>query len=319
MSKSVLGIDVSKATLDVELMFGDKELKRKFENSQKGFRILQGWLMSLHIDHVHACLEATGRYGEAVAEFLYEKGHRVSVVNPLRIKRYAESDLKRNKTDQADAHTIAGFCSVKDPRQWHPMPRDIKQLQELTRRLGSLERMLASERNRLEIASATVRLSLRRIIRQLEKEIEEVKHLIKQHVDDHPDLKQQRKLLESVPGIGRKTAQMLLGELQFRHYTSSRAVAAEAGLSPRKDKSGTSIDRTRLSKVGNSRIRKALYMPAIVATKHNPVVREFAKRLARNGKAPMQIICAAMRKLLLIAFGVIKNNRPFDPNLACYI
>ncbi len=316
MSKTVLGIDVSKATLDVVLKCGDKELKRRFRNSPQGFSELQGWLMSLHIDHVHGCLEATGRYGEAVAEFLHEKGHRVSVVNPLRIKRFAESDLKRNKTDQVDARTIADFCQVKDPRPWQPMPVELKRLQDLTRRLESLERMLGAERNRLEMASETVRQSLERTISALTKEIEEVRRIIKLHIDDHPDLKQQRKLLESIPGIGQKTAELLLSELQFRRYTSARSVAAEAGLSARKDKSGTSIDRTRLSKVGNSRIRKALYLPAIVATKHNVIVREFAKRLARNGKAPMQVVCAAMRKLLHIAFGVIKNNRPFDPNLA---
>lgn len=314
MSKTVLGIDVSKATLDVVLRFGGKELKHRFQNSQKGFRELHGWLKSLHIDHVHACLEATGRYGEAVAEFLHEKGHTVSVVNPLRIKRYAESDLKRNKTDQVDARTIADFCQVKDPRRWHPMPAEIRHLQDLTRRLESLERMLGAEKNRLEMASSAVRPSLERTIRALKEEIDQVKRLIKQHIDDHPDLKEQRKLLESIPGIGRKTAELLLSELQFRQYTSARSVAAEAGLSARKDRSGTSIDRTRLSKVGNSRIRKALYLPAIVATKHNSIVREFAKRLSRNGRAPMQIVCAAMRKLLHIAFGVIKNNRPFDPS-----
>jgi transposase len=302
--------------LDVVLRFGGKELKHRFQNSQKGFRELIGWLMSLHVDHVHACLEATGIYTEAVAEFLHEKGHTVSVVNPLRVKRYAESDLKRNKTDQVDARTIADFCQIKDPRPWHPMPMEIKRLQDLTRRLGSLERMLGSEKNRLEAASETVRPSLKRTISALSKEIQQVKSLIKQHIDDHPDLKEQRELLESIPGIGRKTAEMLLSELQFRQYGSARSVAAEAGLSARKDKSGTSIDRTRLSKVGSSRIRKALYLPAIVATKHNSIVREFANRLSRKGKAPMQIVCAAMRKLLHIAFGVIKNNRPFDPNLA---
>lgn len=316
MSKAVLGIDVSKAMLDVVLMFaGGKELKHKVENSQKGFRLLEGWLKSLHIDHVHACLEATGVYGEAVAEFLHAKGHKVSVVNPLRIKRYAESDLKRNKTDQVDARTIADFCRVKDPDEWHPLSAQMKHLQELMRRIESLERMLLSERNRMEAASRTVRPSLKRIVHALEKEIDHVRQLVKEHIDDHPDLRQQRDLLESIPGIGRKTAELLLAELEFGRYKSARAVAAQAGLSARKDQSGTTIDRTRLSKVGNGRIRKALYMPAIVATKYNSAVRDLAARLSRKGKAPMQIVCAAMRKLLHIAFGVIKNNRPFDPNL----
>jgi len=205
---------------------------------------------------------------------------------------------------------------TKEPEIWHPLPPEVKHLQELTRRIESLQRMLGSEQNRLDIASVNVRPSVSRMIKTLEEEIEEVKKLIKEHSDNHPDLKQQIKLLESIPGIGRKTAQVLLGEIEFRQYTSARAVAAQAGLTPRKDQSGTSLNRTRLSKLGNGRIRKALYFPAIVAIRHNKLIREFASRLSQNGKTPMQVICAAMRKLLHIAFGVIKSNRPFDPDLA---
>jgi len=316
MSKKVLGIDVAKKKLDVLLIFDGRELKRTFDNTKRGFQLLQGWLASLHIEQVHACLEATGTYGEAIAEFLYEKGHLISVVNPFRIKSYANTDLQRNKTDHADARTIADFCMTKEPEIWHPLPPEVKHLQELTRRIESLQRMLGSEQNRLDIASVNVRPSVSRMIKTLEEEIEEVKKLIKEHSDNHPDLKQQIKLLESIPGIGRKTAQVLLGEIEFRQYTSARAVAAQAGLTPRKDQSGTSLNRTRLSKLGNGRIRKALYFPAIVAIRHNKLIREFASRLSQNGKTPMQVICAAMRKLLHIAFGVIKSNRPFDPDLA---
>jgi len=317
MEKTVLGIDVGKKFLDVFLMFDEKKvLQHKFANSPKGFKLLAGWLASLRITQVHACLEATGVYGEAVAEFLYEKGHRVSVVNPLRIKSYANSDLQRNKTDSADARTIAAFCLVKDPGDWHPMPAEVKHLQELSRRLESLADMLGSENNRLESSSPRVRPSVKRMIRTLEKEIENVRRLIKEHIDDHPDLKQQSDLLQSIPGVGEKTAQLLLSEIEFSRFDSARSVAAQAGVTPGRRQSGTSINWTRLSKIGNGRIRKALYFPAITAIKHNEIVRTFASRLSQNGKAPMQVICAAMRKLLHIAFGVLKNNQPFDPNLA---
>jgi transposase len=318
MSEGILGIDVSKKTLDVALMFDGRTLVKKFDNSSKGFGLLHGWLLSLHLEQVHACLESTGGYGDAVAEFLYEKGHRVSVVNPFRIRSYANTDLKRNKTDKADARTIADFCSVKNPDLWHPLSPEIKQLQVLTRRIESLELMLGSEQNRLETAARDVRESIDRMIGSLESEIENVKRLIKEHIDDHPNLKQDRDLLESIPGIGRKTAQLLLGEMEFRQYTSARAAAAQAGLTPRKDQSGTSLDRTRLSKVGNGRIRKALYFPAMVAIKHNKIIKTFASRLSQRGKTPKQVVCAAMRKLLHLAFGVIKNNRPFNPDLASH-
>lgn len=316
MNKAVLGIDVGKKFLDVVLMFDQKTLPRKFANSPNGFKLLAGWLASLRISQVHACLEATGVYGEPVAEFLYERSHRVSVVNPLRIKGYAKSDLQRNKTDPADARTIADFCLVKDPQLWHPLPVEVKHLQELTRRLEALEEMRGAENNRLEAASRQVRPSLKRIIRTLEKEIENVHRLIKEHIDNHPHLKQQCDLLQSIPGIGQKTAQVLLSEIEFSRFDSARSVAAQAGVTPGRHQSGNSVNWTRLSKIGNGRIRKALYFPAISAIKHNEIIKTFASRLSQNGKAPMQVICAAMRKLLHIAFGVLKYNLPFDPNLA---
>jgi transposase len=316
MSKAILGIDVSKKELETALVFEERTLTHKFANSLKGCKLLQGWLTSLHIKQVHACLEATGTYGEAVAEFLYEKNHRVSVVNPVRIKGYAKAGLHRNKTDKADARLIADFCLVKDPEDWHPLPAEVKELQALTRRIEALEKMLQGERNRLAVASGEVRPSIKRIIKTLETEIKNVKCLIKEHIDNHPDLKHQHNLLKSIPGIGVKTAPLLLGEVEFRRFTSARAVAAQAGLTPCKDQSGTSLNRTKLSKVGNGRIRKALYFPAMVAIKHNQTIKQFASRLSEKGKTPMQVICAAMRKLLHIAFGVIKHDRPFDPDLA---
>lgn len=319
MSDAILGIDVSKKKLDVALKFDGKTLKKKFNNSPKDFKLLQGWLMSLRIERVHACLESTGTYGEAVAEFLHEKGHRVSVVNPFQIKSYGNAGLKRNKTDPADALLIADFCLVKNPREWHPMPAQVKQLQALTRRIEALEQMLVAEKNRLDVAPKEVRTSVRRMIRTLEAEIKNVHRLIKEHIDNHPDMKQQNDLLLTIPGIGQKTSQFLLGEIEFRKFDSARAVAAQAGLTPQKDQSGTTLNRTRLSKVGNGRIRKALYFPAIVAVQYNQTIKQFASRLSQNGKTPMEVICAAMRKLLHIAFGVIKNNRPFDPNLALSI
>lgn len=316
MSNEVLGIDVAKKKLDVCLMFGGKALMKKFDNNIKGARIIQGWLTSLKIEKVHACLEATGPYGEVVAEFLYKHGHRVSVVNPFRIKGFACSDLKRNKTDTADARTIAEFCLAKDPEDWHPLPPEVKHLQALTRRVESLQRLLVVETNRLKVAPETVRPSIKRMIHSFEKEIETVRQLIKDHIDSNPDLRRQSELLQTIPGVGEKTAQMLLSEIQFRQFASARSIAAYAGVTPRKFQSGTSLNRTRLSKLGSGRIRKALYFPAISAVKYNDVIKQFAGRLARNGKTPMQVIGAAMRKLLHIAFGVIKNNRPFDPDLA---
>lgn len=315
MSKVTLGIDVAKLKLDVALKTADKTHVKQFENSPAGFRALQAWLGSFSLPSVHACLEATGTYGDAVSLFLHEQGHVVSLVNPLRIKGYAASKLQRNKTDKADARLIAEFCEKENPSPWTPPAPEIRQLQALTRRIETLSEMVQMEQNRRESASSETRESLDRIIKVLTEEIDKLQQEINQHLDQHPKLKEQHKLLLSIPGIGEKTAQLLLGEVDFARYDDARQVAAAAGVTPRKQESGTSLKRTNLSKLGNGRVRKALYFPAVVATRHNPIIKEFADRLKKNGKTKMQIVCAAMRKLLHQAFGVLKNNRSFDPNL----
>lgn len=316
MSNNILGIDVSKKTLDVALMFAAKVLTKKFDNSPKGFKLLNAWLRSLHIPQVHACLEATGSYGDAVASYLHEAGHVVSIVNPFRIKGYAAAKLNRNKTDKADARLIADFCRTQNPDQWFPPKPQVAELQALTRRIEMLEEMLQMEKNRLDVAPAKTKPSIKRIIKTFEKEIDNLRANIKEHINQNSDLKQQDTLLQTIPGIGEKTSHVLLAEIDFSHYDSARKIAAYAGVSPRKHNSGTSLNKTYLSKQGNGRIRKALYFPAIVATRYNNIISLFASRLEKNGKTPMQIVCASMRKLLHIAFGVLKNKSPFDPSLA---
>lgn len=172
------------------------------------------------------------------------------------------------------------------------------------------------ERNRFDTAAEKTKPSITRMSKTFEQEIDHLRKSIKEHIDRNPDLKSQEQLLETIPGIGQRTAQLLLAEIEFARYDSARAVAAYAGVTPKKKQSGTSLNRTNLSKMGNKRIRKGLYFPAIVATTHNQIVKEFANRLEKNGKTPMQIVCASIRKLLHIAFGVLKHKTPFDPSLA---
>ncbi len=315
MSKVTLGIDVAKLKLDVALLTPAQTYVKQFENSPAGFQALQAWLGSFSLLSVHACLEATGTYGDAVALFLHEQGHVVSLINPLRIKGYAASKLQRNKTDKADARLIAEFCATQNPAPWTPPTPEIRQLQALTRRIETLNEMLQMEKNRRDTAPAETHDSLDRISAALTEEITKLQKEIQQHLDQHPHLKAQRDLLLTIPGIGEKTAHLLLSEIDFARYEDARQVAAAAGVTPRRQESGTSLKRTNLSKLGNGRIRKALYFPAVVALRHNPIVKEFASRLKKNGKTPMQIVCASMRKLLHQAFGVLKNNCSFNPNL----
>jgi transposase len=270
------------------------------------------------VQRVHACLEATGTYSEALANYLHTAGHIVSVINPAVIKAFASSELSRTKTDKADAGLIARYCLKHKPAAWSSPPPEISELQALLRRLDALMDMRQQESNRLEagINAASVKASVSDHIAYLDQQIAQTQSLIKEHINNHPSLKQQRDLLSSIPGIGDLTAAKLLAEIiDINHYSSARQVAAFAGLVPRHNQSGTSVrGRSRLCKVGAARLRKALYFPAIVATRHNPVIKALSQRLRERGKCPMLIIGAAMRKLIHIAYGVLKSGKPFDPS-----
>lgn len=309
-----LGIDISKTSFHVELSLDNKLRHRRFANRKEGFAELCAWLAKHKTTTVHACLEATGPYSEALALYLYQQGHTVSVVNPAQIKAFGQSELLRNKDDRPDAGLIRRFCEKQQPSAWTPAPPQVRELQALTRHLENLLETRQQQMNRLEVTNTKeVAKSLRKLVTHLEAEIQRTERQINDHVDRHPDLKQQCQLLESIPGIGKRTATRLLAEIDISQYKSARQVAAYAGLTPRNSRSGTLRGQTRLSKTGNARVRKALFLPAMVAKRHNPVVRNFCQRLARHGKNKMQLVGAAMRKLIHIAFGVLKSGQIFDP------
>ena len=227
--------------------------------------------------------------------------------------------MARNKTDKMDSTIIARFCQSHRPAEWTPPPTEIAHLQRLVRRVETLQSMRQQEQNRVEQARADQLLlrSLENVIAMLDREIENLRKLIRQHIDGNPSLRADRELLLTIPGIGETTVNWLLSEVQMKQYRSARQLAAHAGLTPRQKESGTSVrGRSRLSKNGNARLRKALYMPALVAKRYNPVVKAFCERLSKRGKRPMEIIGAAMRKLLHIAYGVLKSGKDFDPSLA---
>lgn len=313
----VLGIDVSKKRFQVALKVEDKFKNKAFENTPEGFALLSDWLSRWTQEPVQACLEATGAYGEALSYYLHDQGHRVSLINPMRIKNFGKSLGLRSKTDRVDAKLIALFCEAMQPRPWQPLPAEQRQLKALIRRLEALLNMRTQELNRLEDGQdPLVQQDLQAHIQYLDKTIAELRQRIEDHIDQHPGLKQQQDLLNSIPGIGDTTSAWLLAEVNVSQYAHARQLAAHAGLVPRHWQSGLLRGKSTLSKVGNSYLRKALYLPALTAIRHNPTIRLFAQRLADNGKAKMTIVAAVMRKLLHIAFGVLKSGKPFNPNYA---
>jgi len=315
--KMVLGIDIAKRKFDVALLNEGKYKTKVLENTPAGFRQLIQWLDKQGVKDVHACLEATGAYGTELATFLHDCGLTVSVVNPAQIKGFAQSELSRTKTDKADARLIARFCQANQPAPWQPLPLAVRQLRALARRLDALSEMQRMETNRLESADSMIVPSIQEINAQLEQQIQAIRQALRNHIEQHPELRDKRILLESIPGIGEVTITQILGFLTPSEFTGAKQVAAFLGLNPRQHQSGSSVrGKARLSKTGDSRLRVAFYMPAIVAMRYNPIIKAFSQRLLAAGKPKMLVVGAAMRKLAHIVYGVLKSGQPFNAKLA---
>jgi transposase len=319
---AVLGIDVAKAKLDVALQLADGKVRSKvLDNHPEGFMALRDWIAKHHRAAsgrtLHVCMEATGVYWEALAEYLADQGHTVSVVNPAQIKAFGSSQLIRTKTDKVDARLIAAFCATHRPPAWVAPSASVRQLRALIGRREALEAMRTQEKNRLYVARDSVRAGIEGHLRYLEDAIAQIDAAIGRKVDDDPDLKQQYALLDSVPGLGEKTIPLLISHYgAMNRFEGAKQAVAFAGLDPRQHESGSSVrGKTRLSKVGHTSIRRALYMPAMVVMTKTSWGKVFAKRLADNHKPPMVIIGALMRKLVMIAFSILKSKQPFNPAL----
>jgi transposase len=317
MDQHILGIDVSKLKFNACLIREDGRLRhRVFANTPAGFTQFSDWLKKNHVAQIHACLEATGTYSEALAMYLFDAGHLVSLVNPAATKAYAGAQLSRTKTDRVDAELIARFCLTQKPQLWRPAAPEVRELQALVRRLDSLIEMHTMELNRLSsgVTTTEVKDSIESVINHLEEQIKRTEKLIRKQISFHPGLRADRDLLLSIPGLGEATVARLMSEINFHQYDSARKVAAFAGLVPRLRESGKSVrGRPRLSKMGTPRIRRSLYFPAITALRCNPVIKEWASGLRERGKCEMQIIGAVMRKLIHLAYGVLKSGKPYDP------
>ena len=312
----IVGIDIAKASFHVCLRGpADKRRTKRFDNTAAGHAALLHWLGRQGALTAHACLEATGPYGEAVATALADAGHQVSIVNPAAVKAFAQSQLRRTKTDEVDAAVIADFCHAHRPPAWTPWPPEVRTLQALVRRREAVQEMLTQERNRQHTTVvAPVAASVTRLITTLEDELADLDRQIRQHLNQHPTLRAQRDLLLTVPGLGPRTVARLLAECRsITAFASARAYAAFAGLVPRDRQSGLVRPRARLSKLGSAALRQALYFPALTAIRCNPGVRAFIARLRAAGKPKMVVVAAVMRKLLHIVYGILKHRRGFDP------
>ena len=325
----VIGIDVSKAKLDCLWLRDLESMKVKSKvhhNTPHGHQALLQWASQqtgAAAEDLLFVMEATGVYHEALAYRLHEAGAKVSVVNPARIRDYARSLGTRTKNDRKDSVVIARYGATQSPALWEPEPREIRELKALIARIEAVKEDIDREENRLEKAvvseaSAEVRTSIETVQSQLQAEKDRLEALIDDHMDNHPGLKNDRELLESIPGVGPVVSQHMVAVLRSRSFDKARQCAAFLGLVPIEKQSGSSLNSPpRLSKQGDGRIRAKLYMAAMVSIRHNPDIRDQYQRLRRRGKSKMAAIGAAMRKLVHICFGVLKHQAPYEPQLVC--
>jgi len=316
MGKVYVGIDISKLTFDAAIKVNDKYKLKSFSNNKNGFKKFAEWLQKFSVDKCHCCMESTGKYGEALALFLHKDNHLVSIVNPARIKYFMKSQLTRNKTDAQDARLIRQYAELFKPSAWKPLCLEIEELRELVKRRDALNNTLLQEQNRLENVNEIVKKSIDEHITYLKNEIKVIEKMSDKLIQSNYQLKKDSKLLRSIPGMGPVTTEKTLAFLgNVGEFSKAKKMASFVGLTPQHAQSGTSLDYSHISKTGDAELRRMFYMPALVAIKHEPSMKIFYEKLIGKGKLKKVAICAVMRKLVHISYGVLKSQKPFDPQL----
>jgi len=312
-----VGVDVAKDKFDVALEINNKYHQDCFSNDSKGYRAFSKWL-GKYTSQPWICMEATGHYSELIADYLCSQQIKVSIVNPLQIKSFARAKLSRNKTDQLDAQMIAEYCEKMLPRTFEPRSKSHKELKDLSNLLDMLKDQHTQLSNQLHsVQSSSAKKAICKFIRTLENEIEKVDNLMAETIKSNQVLNENIKLITSIKGVGKFTAYKILSNVpDINNFKNAKQFAAFIGISPRQHQSGNYQGKTTISRLGNAALRKTFYMAGLVAKRFNKGLQPFVARLQKKGKAPKSIICAVMRKLAHIVFGVLKSRRPFDENYA---
>lgn len=321
VAQVIVGIDVSAKTLDVAVEVANEQLPvEQFSNDAEGHVALTQWLKR-NGKSARVVLESTGVYSFDVALALHAcEEIEVMVANPRAVKNFTKATMQRSKSDAKDAVAIREFAKRMLFVPWQPPAAEVLELRGIARRISAMTVERTREKNRQhaeeasEIGSRVVLNDIAVNLRHLERRIDLLtKHAIAL-VNEHTELQQDFERLTSVKGIAESSAVQILPELLvLPRDMTVRQWVAHCGLDPREFTSGTSVAKaTRISKVGNVRVRRALYMPALVASQHEPRVKAFYEKLVENGKKPKQALVAVMRKLLHAIYGMLKNKSDFD-------
>jgi len=315
-----VGIDVSKNTLDVAIATTSRPVTSRFANHRHEFPVLLEWLHTRASGPLHVCLEATSTYHDELVAFLLSHDIRLSVLPSARLKPFRESEGIRSKTDKLDAILLARYCQQKHPAAFVPVPEELAHMRVLLSRLSELADLRQQEGNRLENGrlDATIRAQITDHLRLLKTWHTQMLKQIRAWIKTHPELQQAVKLLQTIPGIGERSSWQLVAILgaDASRFASAHQLVVYVGLDVAKKDSGKQIKAGHITKQGSSQVRACLGMGALVSKRWDPDMKQWASELTGRGKKSRQVRVAIMRKLLHIAYGVLKHQKPYDPSHA---
>lgn len=318
---SPVGIDVSKDTLELALLTASRPLCGRWANTPDGFVDLLVWLRQHACGPLQVCLEATGTYHDALVTFLLQQGIGISVLPSNRLKAFRESEGLRSKTDKLDAILLARYCQQKQPALFVPVPDELMALREKLTRLSQLEEMRQQECNRLGNARlesssrAQIDEHIHLLSRWIKDQLSQIRTWIKQ--EEHEGLARAVKLLRSIPGIGERSSWHLVAVLgtDASRFPDARHLVLYAGVDVIRRDSGKR-KAGQISKRGPAKLRACLGMAAIVSKRWDAHMGQWAAQLSARGKKSRQVRVAMMRKLLHLAYGVLKSQQTYDPRRA---
>ena len=311
MTKQVVGIDVGKEKLDVGLS-GEKRV-RDWANDERGRAELSEWVVAQEVELV--VVEASGGYEAEIVSELVAQGQAVALVNPTRVRAFAQAEGILAKTDKIDAGVIARFGATMKPEPQARRDRSREELNQWVTRRRQLVLMVTAEKNRLQTAPPEIQAHIKKHIAWLQADIEELEQQISQAIAANPHWSETAKRVESVPGIGSITSSTLVADLPELGQLNRQKIAALVGVAPFNHDSGKRRGQRRIFG-GRASVRSVLYMATLSAIRHNPVIKSFYERLIAKGKIKKVALTACMRKLLVILNAMVKNGQDWSPTIS---
>jgi transposase len=309
MSQTFVGIDVAKQHLDMHLL--PQGSARRVDNDDHGIDDLRVQLAELNVDRI--VVESTGGYENTLVAELHAAGLPVVVVNPRQVRDFARATGRLAKTDRIDAEILARFARDIRPTIRQPVDPNLRQVKQLVARRRQLVALRTAEQNRTEHAKQTViRRSIKRMVKAVEAQILIVEQAIATCIRNSPIYQRRANIITSVTGFAERSASAIMADMPELGALNRRQAGALVGVAPLNRDSGT-LRGKRTIGGGRASLRKAFYMPTLVAIRHNPDIRAFYERLLKNGKPKMTAIVACMRKLAILLNTLIKENRTWTP------